>query len=123
LFKIGVSAKVIRILQGLYEGAFTNIRMQQGVTGKIPITKGVLQGCVASPLLFKLFISDIIDVVNKSGISGVQIGDRYELHVLLFADDMVLVASSPGSLQLKINVLHKYFEDLGLKINIRRQKP
>lgn len=43
LYQIGVSAKVIRILQGLYEGAFTNIRIQEGFTGKIPITEGVLQ--------------------------------------------------------------------------------
>jgi hypothetical protein len=42
--------------------------------------------------------------------------------MLLFADDMVLLASTPRALQLKINVILKYFEDLGLRINIAKTK-
>jgi hypothetical protein len=88
----------------------------------IAITEGLMQGCVASPLLFTLYISDIIDIINKSGISGIEIGDLYTLHMLLFADDMVLLANSPRSLQLKINVMRKYFEELGLTINVEKTK-
>jgi hypothetical protein len=42
--------------------------------------------------------------------------------MLLFADDMVLLAKSPRALQLKINALRKYFEDLGLTINVEKTK-
>jgi ribonuclease P/MRP protein subunit RPP40 len=120
LYQIGVSSKIIRILQSIYNEASTNIRLTQGLTSAIPIKDGVLQGCVASPLLFTLYISDLIKVIQASGISGIEIGEQYILHMLLFADDMVLVASSARSLQLKINVLRKYFEDLGLTINLEK---
>jgi hypothetical protein len=73
-----------------------------------------------------LYISDIIDIINKSGISGIEIGDLYTLHMLLFADDMVLFTisspNSPRSLQLNINVMRKYFEELGLTINVEKTK-
>jgi hypothetical protein len=81
-----------------------------------------MQGCVASPLLFTLYIADIVQLLKNSGISGVNLNDLYELHLFLFADDMVLLASSARALQLKINLLKGYFEGLGLKINVVKTK-
>jgi hypothetical protein len=118
LYQIGVSAKIIRILQSLYKRSCTRIRLDEGLSDPIATTEGLMQGCVASPLLFTLFISDIMDVITESGISGIQINDLFTLHMLLFADDMVLLAKSPRALQLKINLLRKYFMNLGLTINV-----
>jgi hypothetical protein len=118
LYKTGVSAKLIRILQSLYRKVSTKIRLDQCVSDNIAITEGLMQGCVASPLLFTLFISDIMEVIKNSGINGIDISDLYVLHVLLFADDMVLLPNSPRGLQLKINLLRNYFEELGLTINV-----
>lgn len=81
-----------------------------------------MQGCVASPLLFTLFISDIVNILKKSGLEGIAMNGLYELHLLLFAVDMVLLASFPKSLQLKIYLLDCYFQNLGLKINIDKTK-
>jgi hypothetical protein len=103
LHKIGVSTKFIRILQLIYQNATTKIRLSDGPSMSIPVTKGLLQGCVASPLLFTLYISDLIELIKASGITGIDIGSHFTLHMLRFADDMVLLASSPRSLQLKIN--------------------
>jgi hypothetical protein len=96
--------------------------MDDGLSQSFRITEKLMQGCVASPLLFTLFISDIVSVITCSGVSGIEIGDLYILHMLLFADDMVLLAKSPRGLQLKINVLRKYFEQLGLTINVEETK-
>jgi hypothetical protein len=122
LHKIGVSTKFIRILQLIYQNATTKIRLSDGPSMSIPVTEGLLQGCVASPLLFTLYISDLIELIKPSGITGIDIGSHFTLHMLLFADDMVLLASSPRSLQLKINLIRKYFEDLGLHINLGKTK-
>jgi hypothetical protein len=111
LHTIGVSAKIIRILQSLYQLGNTRIRLDEGMSEPIPITEGLMQGCVASPLLFTLYICDIINTISKSGISGIEIEELYTLHMLLFADDMVLLANSPRALQLKINILRGYFLD------------
>jgi hypothetical protein len=117
-----VSAKIIRILQSLYQLGNTRIRLDEGISEPIPISEGLMQGCVASPLLFTLYICDIINTILKSGISEIEIDELYTLHMLLFADDMVLLANSLRALQLKINILRRYFLDLGLTINADKTK-
>lgn len=122
LDKIGVSGKIIRIIRGMYEMSATVIRTEHGVTPKIDMTLGLLQGCLLSPLLFSLYISDIENILKNAGIAGVKITHLFELHILAFADDMVSLASTPGHLQRKINLLAEYFDKLDLKVNLSKTK-
>jgi hypothetical protein len=122
LHDLGVSPKMIRTFSIIYSKCNTRIRLDENLSSHIAITEGLMQGCVASPLLFTLYIADIVQLLKNSGISGVNFNDLYELQLLLFADDMVLLASSARALQLKINLLKGYFEGLGLKINVAKTK-
>jgi hypothetical protein len=79
--------------------------MEDKLSSSISLTKGLMQGCEASPLLFTLYIADIVEWLKSSGISGVSLNKLYEIHLLLFADDMVLLAPTARALQLKINRL------------------
>lgn len=117
-----MSGKVIRIIRNIYELACTAVRSEHGVTNKIDMTLGLLQGCLLSPLLFSLYISDIQKTLEEAGIAGVKITHNFELHLLAFADDMVSLAPTPGHLQRKINTLADYFEKLGLKVNLGKTK-
>jgi len=98
------------------------IKTELGLTSPISITEGLMQGEISSPLLFCLYINDIADILNNSGISGLDISPFRILHLLMFADDMVLIAPTPRALQLKINLLHKYLQKHGLKVNIDKTK-
>ena len=53
-------------------------------------------GCVLSPLLFLIFINDLIKEFNKSD-SGVLVGD-VRINNLAFADDIVLIANNEEEL-------------------------
>ena len=55
------------------------------------------QSCVLSPLLFLIFINDLIKEFNKSD-SGVLVGD-VRINNLAFADDIVLIANNEEELQ------------------------
>jgi hypothetical protein len=70
LYNLGISAKTIQIFQSLYEKCSTRIRLEDGLSETIRISEGLMQGCVSSPLLFTLYISDIIQLITNSGISG-----------------------------------------------------
>jgi endonuclease/exonuclease/phosphatase family metal-dependent hydrolase len=119
---LGVSPKLIRAFGSVYSKCNTRIRLEDKLSDPINVTEGLMQGCVASPLLFTLYIADIVDLLKNSGVSGISLNDLYELHILLFADDTVLLASSARALQLKINLLHRYFKQLGLIVNISKTK-
>jgi len=60
-------------------------------------TCGVRQGGVLSPVLFAIYVNDII-VQLKTHQFGCYIGDMY-LGCVMYADDLVLMSSSLNDLQ------------------------
>jgi hypothetical protein len=63
-------------------------------------------GCLLSPLLFNLFINDLVTLISSFDI-GIDIGDE-KLSILLYADDVVLLAESESDLQALLNALHSW---------------
>lgn len=57
---------------------------------------GLRQGCPLSPLLFAIYINDLMREVNEEG-GGVMVGGK-TISLLLFADDIVLLAASREAL-------------------------
>ena len=78
--------------------------MGQYKSESLLITKGVPQGSVIGPLLFCLYINDIVDSVDEE--------------VVLFADDAAFIITAP-SLQEMYRKIRKLFSDLNryLKAN------
>ena len=76
-----------------------------------------------SPLIFSLLISEVAEYVRKNGKHGIQLLPILEeIFLLLFADDIVLVSSTPSSLQNQINNLEKASNSLGLTVNLDKTK-
>jgi Reverse transcriptase (RNA-dependent DNA polymerase)/Endonuclease-reverse transcriptase len=114
--KIGMGRKILNLLRNLYTNANGVIKTSHGITEPFPIDQGVLQGESSSPIIFNLFINSIVDDLYNSETPGVAIGS-YLVHLLLFCDDIALVANSADQLQKKINTLAKSFDRLGLTVN------
>jgi len=77
-----------------------------------------LQGEVLSSLLFNLYISEAEEILKKSEGSGVNITNLEQLHMLAYADDMVILSESAYGMKQKISALDKNFTDLKTKILI-----
>ena len=60
------------------------------------------QGCVLSPCLFSLFFDSLSDEIKALG-KGVPF-DNEKLSILLYADDVVLLAESESDLQIMLDV-------------------
>jgi len=70
------------------------------------LSTGVRQGCVMSSILFSLFINGLAREINKKG-KGVDIGGR-RVRLLMYADDIVLLAESAKDLQKMLDVVIAY---------------
>jgi hypothetical protein len=122
LGEAGVSSKLIRLLDGLYSAASVIVDKGNETSDPIRISKGVLQGDSISPLLFSLYIRNIEHHFRSKGLHGIPIDNYSDIMILLFADDIVLMADSESDLKNKLNCLSEYCTKLKLTVNIEKTK-
>lgn len=122
LHTAGVSCKLIRIIKNLYDGATMRIRVENSLSRPFPILSGVLQGEPLSPLLFSLFLFDIETYFRSRGAAGINLDNKVDLLMLLYADDLVIFADSEADVRRKLQVLRQYTGDNSLEINTSKTK-
>jgi hypothetical protein len=123
LEKLQTSSKMITILKSMYTGAQCCVRWGVKVSDFFGCPQGVKQGCLLSPLIFSLFISEVADHVRKHGKHGFQLFPGFEeIFLLMFADDIVLLSSTPTGLQNQISSLEVASKSLGLTVNMNKTK-
>ena len=82
---------------------------------------GLKQGDPSSPLLFMLFVNDIVDNINTD-LDNIFTINELKLFLISYADDQVVIATSPESLQSLLNDIENYCNLWGLKINTQKTK-
>ena len=74
-------------------------------------------------MLFSLLVQEITNELRSRGCYGILVTpDIIELSILLFADDIVLIADTVFELQNKLDVLYEVATKLGLIVNIDKSK-
>ena len=120
LTEYGVGGNFLQVLQALYDNHEVYVRVSDGLLQPIMTTIGLKQGCGISPLLFNLFIDKITTIFDKS-CDPVSLGGE-DLSCLLWADDLVLLSTTPDGLQNAINRTHNFYNDHGLQMNTKKTK-
>ena len=119
----GVSSMMISMFKTMYCSVLSCVRWNGTMSGMFNCPNGLRQGCLCSPLSFALLIGKVADFVRTNGKHGFQlIPGGPEIFQLLFADDIVLLSSTPQGLQNQINNLAKASQSLGLTINMEKTK-
>ena len=72
------------------------IRSSKGLSEAVASTIGVKQGCPLSPTLFGFYIAEVSHYIHRFGV--------WE-HILLYADDIVLISDSLEGRQGHVNAL------------------
>ena len=97
LHDLGVRGKLWRQLQAMNANSESKIRLPYGETESFKITRGVAQGAVESPFLYSCFINGLAEDLRQRGL-GIQAGGVLT-PLLMYADDIVLLASSVEELR------------------------
>ena len=83
------------------------VKLNGTLTQEFPVKSGVCQGDILSPLLFNIFINDIISEFHAEECHPPTLIDK-KVGCLLYADDLVIMSTSEEGLQHSLNRLTSY---------------
>ena len=82
---------------------------------------GIPQGDMLSPTLFNIFINDIVHKVNSLGL-GILHYNGKRVSILLYADDVALIAETERDLQKMLNVIFHWGQNWEIKFSCNRSQ-
>jgi hypothetical protein len=119
----GVSRKFFVAIKSMYSSMLSCVKINDEYSDLFDCPIGVRQGCILSPTLFSVFINKIAEQMSLHGRHGVQLlPGLMELFILLFADDIALISTSPIGLQNQLNVLQTCCDEMKLMVNTDKTK-
>ena len=121
LLQTGIRGTFFKLIENMYEGGKSSIKMDGLLSKEFTCESGVRQGDVISPNLFNIFINDLPQCLTK-GEDTPRIGEKY-VNCLMYADDLVVISLSIEDLQNQIDNLNKYCTEWGLLITLINTVP
>jgi len=109
---------MIKVLVCWYGKCNAVVRWQSSMSHVFVINAGVRQGGVLSPLLFSVYMDNLIDKLEACGygckVHGVYAG------CILYADDIILLAHTSYAMQKMLDVCSEESISLDLKFNVNK---
>lgn len=120
LYKYKIDKCLIRKIKYLYENIKVVILGNDNVTSKMfKPTRGIIQGCPLSPILFITFLADIQHLYKNY--KTISLEDKF-INTLEYADDIVIIAKSKTELNNKLHIFNKYLQKKDIQINLNKTK-
>lgn len=116
--KLGIPTKICNLIMGMYRNTKAKFIFGDIVTDWVFLKKGVRQGCVLSPLLFSMYTEELAKRISKENL-GVGIGND-KLGMLLYADDVVLIADELPMMQKMLDIANDYSREFSLNFSAKK---
>ena len=119
LTKLGIRGKIFETLNHMYTNSTAQIKLSGHLSNKFPIRKGTEQGHPLSPDLFKIYIKDLSPKLDYDECPRLL---NTLISHLLWADDLIILALDPITLQKQMNGLDEFCKEWGIEINTEKTK-
>ena len=110
---------MLTAVKSLYSNVSSCIRVNGYMSDWFDVKIGLRQGCILSPVLFNCFINDLAVNINALGL-GINIGNDNKLSILMYADDVVLLAENEHDLQTMLNTLSEWCNTNKMSVNMSK---
>ena len=108
------------MIRSMLESNKRTVVVQGATSSAFDVTVGLPQGAVLSPLLYALFINGLAMMLKEKHL-GVWMWER-QVGILLYADDVVLVAESADQLQQMLDCCSDYAAQWQFRFNTKAGK-
>jgi hypothetical protein len=132
----GLAPKMVDLLEDLYTGCGAQVVANGHTSDWFPMASGVRQGCPMSPTLFNVFMDFLARLVTQKchdqGVTGFRVAYRIDgqlvspqqeqdphtaILMLLYADDLVLMADSAAGLAAALRILEHTAREWCMHLN------
>ena len=121
LGEIGITGNIYNAVKAMYSSPVSCVNVNGRLTGWFGVSTGVRQGDSLSPTLFSIFINDMAKEISDMKL-GVKYDGENHLALLLYADDVVIIAPNHENSQLMLDTLTKWCRRWGMKPNISKSQ-
>ena len=85
---MGVKGRMWHVIKKMYESSKSAVLLVGDKSDTFTIEQGMAQGCSLSPILFSVFINDLLKEVDQTEL-GIQLHSGKTVGGMLFADNFV----------------------------------
>ena len=113
LMKKGIAVIFLRVMLSLYKNQTCDVKWNNKYSHRFPVSNGVRQGAISSPILFCIYIDKLVQQLRKRDI-GCHIFNKF-VGVWVYADDIIILSSSRLGLQSMVSTCEEFAEKHHLK--------
>lgn len=116
LSSYGVRGVALQLFKSYLEDRYQYVKLNNTISAKIKLNQGVPQGSILGPLLFLVYINDIVDIPHSP-------------ELIMYADDTNVFFSSDNLISLEVSVnnylsnLSNWLRQNGLRLNAKKKQP
>ena len=108
----------LRLMVDMYSRSKSRVVWDGVKSQYFECNNGVRQGGVASPLLFTVYMDELLQRLEAAGV-GCHIGNSF-MEAIGYADDLTLLSPSVKALQKMVQICAQFGEEFGVKYNPKK---